>query len=48
VEKYMIEIAKYYNVEYEPDPQVPTRLRAVFFLKKSRCKLAPTRRLGAN
>lgn len=22
VEKYMIEIAKYYNVEYEPDPQV--------------------------
>ncbi len=22
IEKYMIEIAKYYNVEYEPDPQV--------------------------
>ncbi len=22
VEKYMVEIAKYYNVEYEPDPQV--------------------------
>lgn len=22
VEKYLIEIAKYYNVEYEPDPQV--------------------------
>ncbi len=22
VEKYIIEIAKYYNVEYEPDPQV--------------------------
>ena len=24
IEKYMIEIAKYYNVEYEPDPQVKT------------------------
>jgi len=24
VEKYLIEIAKYYNVEYEPDPQVMT------------------------
>ena len=22
VEKYLIEIARYYNVEYEPDPQV--------------------------
>ena len=22
VEKYLIEIAKYYNVEYEPDPQI--------------------------
>ena len=22
VEKYLIEIAKYYSVEYEPDPQV--------------------------
>ena len=22
VEKYLVEIAKYYNVEYEPDPQV--------------------------
>eukprot|EP00088_Acartia_fossae_P064117 TRINITY_DN7880_c0_g1_i12.p1 TRINITY_DN7880_c0_g1~~TRINITY_DN7880_c0_g1_i12.p1 ORF type:complete len:400 (-),score=136.14 TRINITY_DN7880_c0_g1_i12:377-1576(-) len=25
VEKYLIEIAKYYNVEYEPDPQVMTQ-----------------------
>ena len=22
VEKYLIEIAKYYNVDYQPDPQV--------------------------
>ena len=22
VEKYLIEIAKYYNVDYEPDPQI--------------------------
>ena len=22
MEKYLIEIARYYNVEYEPDPQV--------------------------
>ena len=33
VEKYMIEIAKYYNVEYEPDPQVCTRICSLILLK---------------
>ena len=33
VEKYMIEIAKYYNVEYEPDPQVCTRICSLILFK---------------
>ena len=32
VEKYLVEIAKYYNVEYEPDPQVVTSLQLACIL----------------
>ena len=39
VEKYLIEIAKYYNVDYEPDPQIMSQDEMYSAGKYCRCVL---------